>query len=297
MNAAITEPTRVALATVVSDDFLPGALVMLRSFTDANPWFAGESIVIHNGLSAKNVETLERYVPDVLFRVVGDQLRRRMEAIAQSAGWRSPKQLQFASLEAFALTRYDLVIFCDSDLLFLDSIDELLAIDAALIACPDGANFRKNLRRTSNFCEISPEDADPTKAIGNTFNSGMMLLKPHATTRKTYEQLVGMMDTERWRGDTTGHTDQMLLNIHFAGRQKIADVRYNYLLSHRELIERTTGVAPERAKVLHFTGPAKPWLPVERLARLGIDQAFLTAVGRWRERYRQLESGERNGPR
>jgi lipopolysaccharide biosynthesis glycosyltransferase len=277
---------RLALATVLSDNFLPGALTMIRSFIDANPWFSGDIIVIYDGLTEQTATALKYHWPNIMLRKVGAELTERMAAVAAAAGWQSNKQLQFASLEAFALEDYDRVIFCDSDILFLASIEHLLAIEAPLIACGDGANFRGNLRRISDFAEVTAQTAQPkSKYISDTFNTGMMIIRMDEKSRENYGQLVAMMDPQIWRNDQTGHTDQMLLNIYFAGQQTIADPSYNYLMSHRALIEKATGIDIEKARAIHFTGPAKPWLGLDKLRATELDQPYFEAYRKWRGVY------------
>ena len=286
---------RLALATVLSDNFLPGALTMIKSFMNENAWFDGDIIVIHDGLTDQTATALKYHWPDIMLRKVGSDLAQRMAAVAAAAGWQSNKQLQFASLEIFVLDSYDRVIFCDSDMLFLASIEHLLAIEAPLIACGDGANFRGNLRRMSDFAEVTPEAAQPkSKYIGDTFNTGMMIIRMNEKSREHYTQLVAMMDPQIWRNDQTGHTDQMLLNIYFAGQQTIADPSYNYLMSHRALIEKATGIEAGKARVIHFTGPAKPWLGLDKLRMTGLDQCYFEAYRKWRGVYSTIQSSLAN---
>jgi lipopolysaccharide biosynthesis glycosyltransferase len=282
---------RLALATVLSDNFLPGALTMIKSFMNENAWFEGDIIVIHDGLTDQTATALKYHWPDIILRKVGSDLAQRMAAVAAAAGWQSNKQLQFASLEIFALEGYGRVIFCDSDMLFLASIEHLLSIDAPLIACGDGANFRGNLRRMSDFAEVMPEAAQPkSKYIGDTFNTGMMIIRMDEKSREHYTQLGAMMDPQIWQNDQTGHTDQMLLNIYFAGRQTIADPSYNYLMSHRVLIEKATGIEAGKARAIHFTGPAKPWLGLDKLRATGLDQCYFEAYRKWRGVYSTMQS-------
>ena len=41
---------KLCLATVTTEAFVPGTLVMLHSFLKVNPWFEGDLVIIHDGL-------------------------------------------------------------------------------------------------------------------------------------------------------------------------------------------------------------------------------------------------------
>lgn len=280
----------IALATVVTEDFLLGAQVMIASFLRHNHWFDGEIIVFHRDLAETSQKKLCRLSGRVSIRTIGSALVQRMDAVSAAAGWNDNKAMQFASFETFALEGFERVIFCDSDLLFLGSIGELLAGDAALVVCGDGAFFRGNARRLADFAEVSTGDgSDEDGVMRDTFNTGMMVVGKQLRQQSTYDCLVDMIRPEMWASDTTGHTDQMLLNMHFAGQQSLADIRFNYPLSHRDLITQATGITPGDAVVLHFTGPAKPWRTADALAALGMDRSYFEAYSIWRDVAAKIE--------
>lgn len=274
---------RMALVTVASDDFLAGALVMVESFQRHNPSFSGDVVVIYESLSAKSFDILDSCFPNLVKRKLSAALAKRVAEVRRYAGWTGNKHLQFGSLEAFAIAGYDRVIFCDSDLLFLASVEPLLEMESALVCCGDGTYYRGNRRCIFDFAEVpSIRDGARENSIGNTFNSGLMVLDSRLITAENFRGLCGMMDPARWASDRTGHTDQMILNLYLAGEQELASPAYNYLLSHRELIESSTGVAADQAKVVHFTGPQKPWHPLEAFEADGVDRQYFTFYAEWR---------------
>ncbi len=282
--------TRLALATVVSDEFLAGALVMIDSFRCNNPWFSGDVAIIHDQLSQQSRDVLASCFPDLIMHEISAELGQRMSDVRRAAGWTGNKHLQFGSLEVFALEGYDQVIFCDSDLLFLNTVNPLLARKSALVCCGDGTHFRGNRRRMADFVEVSgTTDDGRSDSIANTFNSGLMIFRPELVGRTRYNGLLDMMEPDRWAGDVTGHTDQMVLNLYFAGQQELASPIYNYMLSHRDLIACSTGVGPDQARVLHFTGPQKPWLPIGVSGAGGVDQHYFIALKKWRSALERLD--------
>ncbi|QFT78505.1 glycosyltransferase [Erythrobacter sp. THAF29] len=280
---------KIALVTVTSDDFVPGTLTMIDSFRATNPWFNGDVIVIHRSLDPHSISVFETFDPCLIHRPISQKLEQVLKQIAVHARWGSGKEIQFASIETIAIPGYDRIIFCDSDLLFLDSIHEIVAVDAPLVASGDGAFYRGNYRRLSDYREVEGHSPEPTaQSIGNTFNSGMMIVDTDQVTTADYDGLMEALDPERWVNDITGHTDQMLFNIHFAGRQHLVSPSYNFLLSHNALIKKATGLSVETAKVLHFTGSRKPWLPFETLSAPGMDPEFFTSLSEWRRVYGEL---------
>lgn len=76
-----------------------------------------------------------------------------------------------------------------------------------------------------------------------------------------YAALLSLVTPETWRGTATTHADQLVLNRYFAGRQTLVSAAYDFVLPFAETIRTREGVTINNAKVLHFAGPIKPWLP------------------------------------
>ena len=117
------------LATVTNDAFLPGTLVTIHSFLKHNPWFDGDVVVIHAGLSEEACECVSARGQRVRFHPAGSELVRRIDAVTAARPDFIGKRARFLSLEAFALAGYDKVLFCDSDLLFRQPVAELFEGD------------------------------------------------------------------------------------------------------------------------------------------------------------------------
>jgi len=273
---------KVGLATVTSEDFLPGTLVMLSSFLMHNKWFRGDVIIIHQGLSDASMKLLTDCFPNVTMHSISEPLERRLEELADAVPWIGSRKLQFGSLEILSLADQDRVIFCDSDLLFLDSIEELMTLQDSLICCGDGAYYRDNFRSRDDFSEMAKGSAN-CGHLRETFNSGFMILGKALLSGANHEAALSMIKTDRWQSDATGHTDQMLFNLLFAEQQKLVSPIYNFALSHREIIQQSKGVSMQDAKVLHFTGPGKPWLLMEILHRADADPAIIGAFQMWQK--------------
>ncbi|MFT7359651.1 glycosyltransferase family 8 protein [Parasphingorhabdus sp.] len=273
---------KIGLATVTSEEFLPGTLVMLSSFLTHNKWFRGDITIIHQNLGDASVRLLTDCFPNVIMHPISDALGLRLDELAEAVPWIGIRKLQFGSLEVLSLVDQDRIIFCDSDLLFLDSVEQLIALPDPLICCGDGAFYRGNSRSRTDFSELPPTAAKRLQ-LQEPFNSGFMILGKSLLSEVNYQAVLSMITADRWQSDATGHTDQMLFNLLFAGQQKLVSPVYNYTLSHRNVIQQSRGIALPDAKVLHFTGPAKPWLPMEVLHRADDDPAIIAAFQMWHD--------------
>jgi alpha-N-acetylglucosamine transferase len=130
--------SRLCLATVTTDSFVPGTLVTLHSFLKHNRWFKGDIAIIHDQLSEEYRESLSRIYDKVRFLKADPQLLARVTEITEVFPEFASKQARFYSLETFRLREYDKVLFCDSDLLFRRPIQDLFDMPQPLIACGDG---------------------------------------------------------------------------------------------------------------------------------------------------------------
>jgi lipopolysaccharide biosynthesis glycosyltransferase len=235
---------------------------MLHSFLKHNPWFTGDVILIHGELRAESRERLAGYV----LQPVSDELSRRVDAVVDIRPDFGSKRAQFYSLDTFRLRGYDKVLFCDSDLLFRHSIQDLFEQPHSLVACGDGAYYRGTGR---DFIGLG--------RIENTFNAGLFVVDQTLLNDEIWSGLVRLVTPAMFRNPGLHFTDQSILNLYLAGRQHLAGGTYNFLMSHGAAISQREGLAMTEARVLHFNGPRKPWMPSD----LPPDQP--TAL--WRQEY------------
>ena len=262
--------TDVCIALAATEEFIPGALVAVHSFLSHHPGFGGGIVLFHDGLPEERRTALAEAFPPLRFEPVRPELRERLERLAASplVPWRCAAD--FHRLEALRIVGYRKVLYLDSDLLFRKPIDELLASDDALICCGDRASINGWVRDAATFQPIrNRAAAGPAGALERTFNSGLLLMDGRAMGERAYSEVLALATPETWRGTETVHTDQLLLNRHFAGRQTVVSSAYNYSLQFSDTIMAQEGVAPADAKVLHFTGPVKPWNAASMLRLAG----------------------------
>ena len=275
---------RVCLAVVATEAFVPGALTTIGSFLKHHPRFDGDIVVMHDGLTGGSRRYLETLGDRVRIEPLSAPLLDRLAGLGPDFR-RSPGRLaQLYALDAFRLTGYRKVLFCDADLLFRAPIDELFDADAELLCCADGAHIRGRGRDPTTFAETGAPDA-----LDRTFNSGFLLIDARLLDGEAHAGLLALVSPETWAKTDTPHTDQFVLNRYFAGRQTLIGSTYNYLLAHADAIARREGLRWTAAGVLHFNLPAKPWIPGSLLRvppatlRAGILPAFKLWHDAWLE--------------
>lgn len=236
---------RMCIATVVTDGFLPGAEVLIRTLLRTNPWFDGDLVVLHNDdvarLGAESRTRLTDTAPGIRFRHVDLSPYRSIFA-QRDAVLRTPDRLlaAFVILDAFRLSAYERVVCLDSDMMVLGDLSELFELD-----CEFAAVMATDERSGENL---------------DYFNTGVMVIGPNHLTGATFEQITGttvMSSVDRERGKA----DQAVLNRFFESRPyDRLPLRYNVT---KRMVPDQIGDIIGRlhqldARILHFVG-AKPW--------------------------------------
>ena len=250
----------VCLATVVTDSFVPGAAVMLGSFRDHHPGFAGDVVVLHDGLSKTSRTVLAAVGGRVRFEPVRPALLDRVARLAAAYPGRLRPLPVFHSLDAFRLDGYRKVLFYDSDVLFQRPVVELFDRDEALLCCGDRPYLLGQVRDAETLAPIAHTAAGVGRPVlERPFASGFMLIDASCIGERVYADLLASMAPEAWRGAARRIGDQAVLNRYFAGRQTLVSWTYNYFVPEGPSLRARTGLGAAQAKVLHFMGRVKPW--------------------------------------
>ncbi len=277
--------TNLCLATVTTEEFVPGTLVMLYSFLKNNPWFQGDIVIIHDGLTSKYCRYLAMCFERVRFVSITPRLKACLQDLLAHRPDLASRQARFYSLEIFRLAGYDKVLFCDSDLLFCKSVYELFEEEQGLICCGDGSYYRENCRDATSFAEISGTSREATTVLRQTFNAGFLLFDVLLLNKGHYNGLLALLSEKTWQQIETDHTDQVVYNLYFAGQQTLVGCEYNYMLRHQSAIYAKEGVKLTEASVFHFNGPAKPWDSLQSLHSIRKDPFYLIAIKKWNTAY------------
>lgn len=262
-------------------------MVLLHSFLETNNWYQGDIVVF---VEAQALEPQELNLLGTFKNLkivhIKPQLLKNIEQLISVNPDIKGKSSHFYSLEVFSLMGYDKVLFCDSDLLFLDTIEPLFSQNQPLICCGDGAYYQGLTRHKQSFKVSKPNN--PEGEFTDTFNAGLMLIDKSLINSETYTALVDLTHSKHWIDKTTPHTDQRIFNQYFAGKQHIANPIYNYLLTHQHSIEAMHPCDFKDIKVLHFNGPNKPWRLTHTLITSSQNTFQHLAFHRWHQWYGQL---------
>ena len=250
-------------------------------------------------------------------------MRDRLAALGAARPDFAPRLAQLYSLEAFRLRGYRKVLFYDSDVLFQAPVADLFDSPDALLCCGDGVCLRGGRRDAATFAPLPPAQppgapgapgpsasstADapgvaeaPTVAgafamanvpadagvLERPFGAGFLLIDAGLVEEDCYADLLALVSPETWRGTATTHTDQLVLNRHFAGRQTLVSWTYDFVLPMAEAIRAREGIDAASARALHFAGPVKPWMPeaMLRWTRGDPGRKPLDAFRRWYDAY------------
>lgn len=236
---------RLCLMTVVSDPFVYGALVMLKSFKATNPWFKGDIVVLWNPenapLSDSSREILDGELSGITYVEVDNDRYGEVFHFAETVV-QTPQRLRaaFYILEAFHAKQYDRILTLDSDMLILGDLSRLFEIDE-----PFGV----------------VRAFDHVKALPLPyFNTGTMVVRHDTPEALGFEDLRAAIRIDKI-DKSHGKADQAVLNVALRGSRKhFYDHRYNF--SKRLCPYDRNRIEPflkdKDVRVLHFLGE-KPW--------------------------------------
>ena len=268
----------ICLFTVTTERFVPGTLVMLGTFLEHHPRFGGDVVIVHDGLPEALRRALAGPLRRVRFEPVSGELQARLERLAVLPVFRN-RLPNFYFLDAFRLGGYRKMLYFDSDLLFRAPIGELFDSGEALLCCRDRVSLSAG--------EGVGGSREGAPAPTGTFNGGFLIMDGRLPGERCYADLLAMLSPELWLDTGSPHTDQLLLNRYFAGRQTLVSSTYNYLLGSAGAIRAREGIDAERVKVLHFNLRVKPWMTDAMLHWLQGDPARepQPAFGLWYDAY------------
>ncbi|KAJ5278996.1 hypothetical protein N7478_004368 [Penicillium angulare] len=217
-----SEHMGVYCTLLLSDNYLPGAMVLAHSLRD-------------NGTSSKLVAL---FTPDTLRSETVNELRTVYDELIPVDPFvnGTPANLwlmdrpdliaTFTKIELWRLTQYERIVYIDCDVVALRAPDELFSLDVNFAAAPD---------------------------VGwpDCFNSGLMVLRPNM---QDYYSLKALAE----RGISFDGADQGLLNMHFRDWHRLSftynctpSANYQYIPAYKHF--------QSTISLIHFIGSQKPW--------------------------------------
>ncbi|WP_340560893.1 glycosyltransferase [Streptomyces sp. GSL17-111] len=228
LTAGRRNPTgkrRIAFASYVDENYLPGFLALLRSLALSNPGVCEDFVVLYDDLRPSSVAAIRRLHPRVVLRRVDDA---HYDDFVKGDPENYLIRKAYFILDVFRIRDYDTVITLDTDMVVLGDIGELLTLREGLAAVPQFFHGQHKL------------------------NSGLLVIQREYLTDAFCARLDEVGRSGSYELDKH---DQGILNAVLDGDFVRLDPRYNFVK------RRLTGdqPVPDDVAVLHFTGRHKPW--------------------------------------
>ncbi len=221
----LTGKRRVAFASFVDENYLPGFLALLRSLALSNPEVCEDFLVLHDGLRPASLARIRALHPRVKPRRVD---AARYDAYAKGDQNNYLVRKAYFLLDVFRVRDYDTIITLDTDMVVLGDLSELLRLREGLAAVPQFFYGTHKL------------------------NSGLLVIQREFLSDAFCERidetgLAGSYELDKH--------DQGILNAVLDGDFVRLPARYNFVK------RRLSGdkPVPDDTAVLHFTGRHKPW--------------------------------------
>ncbi|NBM15245.1 glycosyltransferase [Streptomyces sp. GC420] len=221
----LTGKRRVAFASFVDENYLPGFLVLLRSLALSNPGVCEDFLVLHDGLRPASVARIRALHPRVELRRVD---AGHYDSYAKGDQDNYLVRKAYFILDVFRVRDYDTIITLDTDMVVLGDLEELLRLREGLAAVPQFFYGQHKL------------------------NSGLLVIQKEFLS----DEFCARIDATGRSGDyELDKHDQGILNAVLDGDFIQLDPRYNYVK------RRLSGdlPVPDDVAILHFTGRHKPW--------------------------------------
>ncbi|MET9735527.1 glycosyltransferase [Streptomyces sp. NPDC006458] len=222
---ALTGKRRIAFASFVDENYLPGFLALLRSLALSNPGVCEDFVVLHDDLRPSSVAKIRALHPRVDFRRVDAD---HYDTYAKGDQDNYLVRKAYFILDVFKIRDYDTVITLDTDMVVLGSLAELLSLREGLAAVPQFFYGRHKL------------------------NSGLLVIQKEYLSDAFYAKIDKVGREGSYELDKH---DQGILNAVLDGDFVRLDPKYNFVK------RRLSGdlAVPDDTAVLHFTGRHKPW--------------------------------------
>ncbi|MFJ3665402.1 glycosyltransferase [Streptomyces sp. NPDC090106] len=222
---ALTGKRRIAFASYVDENYLPGFLTLLRSLALSNPGVCEDFVVLYDDLRPGSIARIRALHPRIVLQRVDDT---HYDAYKKGDQDNYLVRKAYFILDVFRLRAYDTVITLDTDMVVLGDLGELLQLREGLAAVPQFFYGQHKL------------------------NSGLLVIQREYLS----DEFCARIDRCGRSGDyELDKHDQGILNAVLDGDFVRLDPRYNFVK------RRLSGdlPVPEDTAILHFTGRHKPW--------------------------------------
>ena len=249
---------RYCLATVTTESYFQWTMTMLHSFISSNPWFTGDIVVICNNLPKEKADGLKMF-GNVKLIEPSSGLREKLVNFVKAMPAFANKIARFYSLEIFRFSGYEKVLFLDSDMIVVKSVEELFVLPDLFYATAELCWYKSKGRNASNFLSEfqTPENSDGF--LSQPVNTGFMLLDGKMSDNNHFQGLLDIIAPELWQNNSPVYTDEMVINHYFKNTISLLDTRYNYRARAARMIRDKEKICLDDAKIIHFYSRYKPW--------------------------------------
>lgn len=251
----MNQQSKYCLATVTSEGYIQWTMTMLFSFLETNSWFSGDIVVIADKLTDESIQRLAIF-PKIKIERPQDSMLQKLDDLCSVLPIFRSRIPGFFSLEIFRFTKYEKVLFLDSDMIVVQDIEELFDLPGHFYGCAEW--FSGKVRKLSDYKSVFSDESNGD-IIENAINTGFMLISGETIGDTVYQGLAEMLSTKNFEDSTTLNTDQLIINKYFRNRIALLDTRYNYRPKNSRGILARENIKLEDAKIIHFLLKSKPW--------------------------------------
>lgn len=228
---------------LLSDTYLPGALVLAHSLRDAGTTKKLAVLVTLDTVSPDIIKQLE----SVFDHVIPVPRIRNEQPANLHLMKRADLHSAFTKVNLWNQTQFRKIVYIDADVVAYKAPDELFDLPHPFSAAPD---------------------------IGwpDLFNSGVMALSPN---KSDYDAMITMTE----KGTSFDGADQGLLNMHFQDNYNRLSFSYNVTPSGHYQYVPAYRHFQSSIKMVHFIGEGKPWA-LGREAASG-ETPYGEMIGKW----------------
>lgn len=258
------------LCTISSDRYVNGTATMIHSFLRTNPWFSGDIVVFHSArmspLSDKGMKSILKINDKIKFKKVDDSCYDNMYKHFKS---RIPVKREVRALrfETFVLGGYDKVMYADSDMLFLGSVEEMFNQEAGITITRDGWGGRVF--------------TDPIKCVKNgvSMSGGLFVVSSEAIGKCYKPSLIKYGERYNMSEYDCVMYDQSVMNKFFKNTSVV--IMPNKFNVNRKWISDTKKCPVSDIRAVHFCDE-KPWI--------SIPSGYTKAVGLWNKEFKMIDT-------
>jgi lipopolysaccharide biosynthesis glycosyltransferase len=249
---------KFCLATVTNESYFQWTMTMLHSFVTSNPWFSGDIAVICNDLPAEMASGLKMFSHVKLIQPSSDLLEKLAHFVKAMPAFHD-KIARFFSLEIFRFSGYEKVLFLDSDMIVVKTIEELFGLPDLFYASAELCWYKGKGRNASNFHSEFQNPENREGFLSQPVNTGFMLLDGKILNDNHFNGLLNLIAPELWQNNGPAYTDELVINHYFKNAISLLDTRYNYRARAARMIRDKEKISLGDAKIIHYYSKFKPW--------------------------------------